>query len=83
MTHKTQATAGQFVRVGDLIVNLAHVVSVNLPPGGVGRLSLQVVGGPPLTVEADDADELIAALGDHCDMADLAKKPKAKKTVPH
>lgn len=59
-----------FIRAGGQLVNLAHVVSVSLPVDGDPKhpLTLTLASGTNLQLAGDDADAVLAALGDCCDV---------------
>lgn len=69
-----------FVRAGGQLVNLNHVVSVDLPEDGDPKkpLMLKLVNGANLSLVGDDADCMLEALGGCCDVAP-AKKEKEKE----
>lgn len=64
----------EFVRAGNLVVNLDKIVSVDLPPDGGDKLTIQMTTGAPLTVETKNAEELIGELG-------LQKRKPSKKSA--
>jgi hypothetical protein len=63
-------TSIPFVRAGDQLVNLAHVISVGLPVEGDPKrpLSLHLANGTNLNLTGEDAKAVLDALGGHCDV---------------
>jgi hypothetical protein len=59
----------QFVRVGNKVVNLAHVAEVDLPAAGDPKrpLTLHLVTGTHLQLSGADAEAALEALSDYCD----------------
>lgn len=69
-----------FVRAGGQLVNLAHVVSVDLPEDGNPKkpLMMKLVTGTNLGLTGEDADAVLDALGECCDV-EPAKPKKPEK----
>lgn len=59
-----------FIRAGGSLINLSHVASVSLPVEGDPKqpLALTFVNGTVLTLTGDDADAVLACLGECCDV---------------
>jgi hypothetical protein len=77
----------QFVRVGNKVVNLAHVAEVDLPAAGDPKrpLTLHLVTGTHLQLSGTDAEAALEALGEFCDCEPAeAPKPEPKSApAPH
>lgn len=60
-----------FVRVGPHVLNLAHVIWVDLPAEGDPKkpLTLHLTTGGAMNLTGPDADGFLAALGEHCDVS--------------
>ncbi len=71
-----------FIRVGGQLVNLAHVVSVQLPVAGDPKqpLTLVLITGVNLQLAGEDAEAALGALGECCDVEPV-KPPKPDKHV--
>lgn len=73
-----------FVRAGGQLVNLAHVVSVDLPEGGDPKkpLMMKLVTGTNLSLTGEDAEAVLEALGECCDVEPAKPKKPEKVEKP-
>jgi hypothetical protein len=82
-SHHDHAPGLAFVRVGGRVVNLAHVASVELPVAGDPKkpLTAHFAQGGSLSLSGADADAVLAAPGDCCDVTP-AKPEKPAPATP-